>query len=156
MSRIIILIIVITVPVIIHLLYSFHICIFLESKWECGALLNYVGTIIAVAAAYYGVIKTIENNERRHLDDKLNSVLPYISIEKINIRLSKAISNNFNILNFCETDKEYISANLSYKYYEKYCFVIQENEIKCKGELSNEENEIILNNGIVEKNLLKV
>lgn len=80
----------IIIPIFVHVTYSVYIFDELLSKWTAGEMLMYFGTFFSVVV----ILKGILNSLNMHFKDTINSVIPYISIESLNIRSSKNIFNN--------------------------------------------------------------
>ena len=146
-----IIIIFVTIPVVIHFLYSCSLNSLFESKWGSGDLLNYCGTVIAIVVSYLGVLKTIQNSHDIHKENILNPVKPYISIEKILPIVSKAISDNGNCNGI--NQNSYINEITSCCHLKQYCFTILEDRIEYTDKLTEEHNKIIKNGGKQEASL---
>lgn len=80
----------IIILIFVHVTYSVYIFDELSSKWTAGEMLMYFGTFFSVVV----VLKGILNSLNMHFKDTINSVIPYLSIESLNIRSSKNIFNN--------------------------------------------------------------
>ncbi len=132
----IVILVAIIIPIFVHVLYSVYISDALSSKWTAGEMLVYFGTIFSVVV----VLKGIFNSLNMHFKDTINSVIPYISIESLNIRSSKNIFNNNTP---CDKNEEV---------YEEFvinqlCFNICKEKVELKDKLHEKQMQIIRNNG---------
>lgn len=132
----IVILVAIIIPIFVHVLYSVYISDALSSKWTAGEMLVYFGTIFSVVV----VLKGIFNSLNMHFKDTINSVIPYISIESLNIRSRKNIFNNDSLCDKSEEIYEEFVVN-------QLCFNICKGKVELKDKLQEKQMQIIRNNG---------
>ena len=131
----IVILVAIIIPIFVHVLYSVYIFDELSSKWTAGEMLMYFGTIFSVVV----VLKGILNSLNIHFKDTINSVIPYISIESLNIRSRKNIFNNDSLCDKKEEIYEEFVVN-------QLCFNICKGKVELKDKLQEKQMQIIRNN----------
>lgn len=70
----------VVVPFVVYCLYGISAPWWLMPKWDAPVLLTYLGSVLAGIATVLGVHFSLKASESRYLEDRSNSVKPYLTI----------------------------------------------------------------------------
>ncbi len=135
---------VIIVPIIINECYKCKAPLYI-TKWEAADVLSFYGTILAASGAALGVFCTVRFSQRQYQEDKRHGVLPYLAVDILKRTCLNPCENSpIQELNHTMS---VLMANDAKKYcefkYDKFYFIVQDQKIKRKTELSIEEEKAI-------------
>lgn len=137
------------VPLTVYCLYSIPAPSWLTPKWDASILLAYLGSVLAGIATVLGVYFSLKVSEGRYLEDRSNSVKPYLTIA------SRYINQPRGGL-FEPTDEDE-TADSTQPYFEEevntLCFDLGEDYICPHLEIPREKKEVIEKGGSVKEKL---
>ena len=143
-------ILLIIVPILINIMFKIEAPFaFLESEWNPGDYLLYVGGFSASLTTIVAVYITLKADYKKELENKRFSILPYFIITKLDI---KSYKNIFSFKNEVDSDDKEDSFEL-YKINKLYV-VIKDGTISYFSNLEKEKLKLIKTGGYhwIEKN----
>ena len=144
---ILIFILILVIPLLINILFSIDSPVWwLRANWSCGDLLSFYGAILTGIITIIGVFLTIRYYKLQNKDDLEKDVMPFIALTILQTEYAFDFENFGKIK---DNKRENIETT-SYREYElnKIYFIITNEEIKWKKELTAEQKELLRYGGI--------